>query len=326
MDDYKQSRSGLWLPGEIVQKEIEREVVVTMTTAIATTQGGTAALAQQVLLTPQQVDLMLKDYDTTGMSAEDKMALAMVLVEDMEISQEGFVYRPARWTISKDIKNGVFVDPMGNPMEKVEAVVLYVSMPRAEFNHADDNDKKPLCSSKDGITGTDRNGNVRHCATCPSNKYGTAIDDSGNKTDGKACKESRMIYWMVPGFDLPTYISLPPTSLKAWDTFASARATMKVSNLACAVLFGLNLQQYGGKKKAAVIVPSSGRKMTPLEILQNKQIRDKFIAQWREIQMDRDDYMQVSQAEGTAGNAPQDDAAFTYQPSSAPDPDEPPAF
>ena len=56
------------------------------------------------------------------------------------------------------------------------------------------------------------------CAECPLNQWG-----SGNGR-GKACKDLRRLIVLVEGWSMPAIMTLPPTSVKAFDTYASAQA------------------------------------------------------------------------------------------------------
>lgn len=75
-----------------------------------------------------------------------------------------------------------------------------------------DDDKTPLCSSTDGKTGYGDPGGP--CAACYLNRFG-----SGEDGKSKACKNMRHIYLLQSGDLMPMVLSLPPTSLKAFDRF-----------------------------------------------------------------------------------------------------------
>lgn len=87
--------------------------------------------------------------------------------------------------------------------------------------------KPPDCSSPDGITGYDQEGNPHPCATCIKNQFGTATDDKGNPTKGKACKNIRRVYIIPEGGIFPYLIPLPPGSLENFNDYIR-RLTSKV--------------------------------------------------------------------------------------------------
>lgn len=77
----------------------------------------------------------------------------------------------------------------------------------------------PNCASMDGIRGTDRDtGEVRSCASCPYNAFGTAEDGRG-----KACKNMHRIYIRRDGELFPLLLTLPPTSLKNFANYLAKR-------------------------------------------------------------------------------------------------------
>lgn len=70
----------------------------------------------------------------------------------------------------------------------------------------------PNCTSSDGVSGEGNPGGP--CEACPMNKF-----ESAPVGKGKACKESRSIFFLRSGSLLPTVISTPPTSLKSWKQY-----------------------------------------------------------------------------------------------------------
>lgn len=71
----------------------------------------------------------------------------------------------------------------------------------------------PQCGSEDGVIGMGDPGG--ECAKCPLNEFGT--DPKGGK--GKACKETRNLFFLTPEGRLPYIVVVPPTSLKAFKKF-----------------------------------------------------------------------------------------------------------
>lgn len=81
----------------------------------------------------------------------------------------------------------------------------------------------PDCSSLDGKRGLDvKTGEVRDCAACPFNQFG-----SGKNGVGKACKNGHRIYLLRENEALPILLTLPPTSLKAFKEYLAKRLVMK---------------------------------------------------------------------------------------------------
>lgn len=81
---------------------------------------------------------------------------------------------------------------------------------REKFNGGHD---LPDCTSHDGKTGIDTDtGEVKSCADCPMNAYGS----NGRR---KACKNMHRVYLLRSGNPLPLMLTLPPTSLKNLNTY-----------------------------------------------------------------------------------------------------------
>lgn len=91
----------------------------------------------------------------------------------------------------------------------------------------DGSNNVPDCSSADGKQGLDiKTGEVRDCATCPFNQFGSSSKGNG-KGNGKACKNGHRIYLLRSGEVLPVLISLPPTSLRAFKDYVAKRLVVK---------------------------------------------------------------------------------------------------
>ena len=72
----------------------------------------------------------------------------------------------------------------------------------------------PDCGSMDGHIGIDgETGEVKSCADCPFNKFGSG------KNGAKACKQKRRIYLLREGEQLPIILSLPTGSLSEFSKY-----------------------------------------------------------------------------------------------------------
>ena len=97
----------------------------------------------------------------------------------------------------------------------VVGVVFHHHLCNAYFSEDGEKKSPPLCSSLDGVTGTVReSGEVRSCAECPYNEYGSSA-----KGRGKACKNMIRLYLLTEGIPAPLVISLPPTSIEKWRNY-----------------------------------------------------------------------------------------------------------
>lgn len=106
----------------------------------------------------------------------------------------------------------------------VTGVIIGQSLKRAYWENPLGDDgaqtgQTPDCSSVDGITGRGNNGPAvsptGKCADCPMAEFGSA-----KKGKGQGCKSRRLVFLMTGGDNvLPSIVSLPPTSLKAWRKY-----------------------------------------------------------------------------------------------------------
>ena len=100
-------------------------------------------------------------------------------------------------------------------LKEVDGVIIFTHRMNAywahKFGEADEDgntNKVPDCSSMDGKTGMVREtGEIRDCATCPFNQF-------GSDGAGKACKNMRRLYILRDGKPDVYLLTVPPTSLK----------------------------------------------------------------------------------------------------------------
>lgn len=104
----------------------------------------------------------------------------------------------------------------------------------------------PLCQYL-GLRTADAERGPYACNRCPLAQWGTA---SGR---GQACKSLRRLLIWVDGWTMPAILTLPPTSTKAFDEFASARTSKGKAYFACRVEFSLEQKQNGNGIKFAAV-------------------------------------------------------------------------
>lgn len=81
----------------------------------------------------------------------------------------------------------------------------------------------PDCASTDGlnpyvdnpINPPDKGG----CIACPYNRFGSGIDDQGNKTRGKLCRDVKRIIIWLEGHALPIRMSVSAANIKEFDKY-----------------------------------------------------------------------------------------------------------
>lgn len=157
----------------------------------------------------------------------------------------------------------------------------------------DGNNNQPDCSSFDGKTGIDKCGEVKQCATCPYNQFGSDI--KGGK--GKACKNMQHIYILRSGQFFPTLLVLSPASLAAWKNYVGKKIVVK-GKRPYMVLTKVTLKK---EKNDNGIVYSQAvftkvEDLTPAECAEIKPIAESFKAMTRSTMMQNADIF----TEGTA--------------------------
>lgn len=132
----------------------------------------------------------------------------------------------------------------------------------------------PLCSSADGVTGwlhpepeaeqmkaadaapfthpgivDDAEPSPYRCAACPLSQWGSASD--GGR--GQACKTLRRLVLLLDGFRMPALLTLPPTSVRAWDAYCSGLASRNSAYFAVQTRFELEKVRNGAGVDYAVV-------------------------------------------------------------------------
>lgn len=93
------------------------------------------------------------------------------------------------------------------PEDILEGIIVLTQRRRTYWETADPSGEPPDCFSKDMLTGVGRPGG--QCAVCPLNEWGSAA-----KGEGKACKESRLLFFVRATDIMPCVVIVPPSSLK----------------------------------------------------------------------------------------------------------------
>lgn len=152
---------------------------------------------------------------------------------------------------------------------ELTGVVLFVQPNRIYYKYkpgnrpAGDIDQRggaPDCSSEDGATGYGIQGeNVAvDCATCPLAQWGSATNDKGEATRGKACPPRKSLYVMLPDRILPIVIGLPQTSVTAWDAYAMSLIQVSQMPVGVETKFALKRVERNGQKYSELIVTKDG--------------------------------------------------------------------
>lgn len=90
-------------------------------------------------------------------------------------------------------------------------------------------------------------GKLRACATCPYNRWGSAVGPNGVPTRGKACREKRLILFLRDGDVLPVVVAAPPTSIRAVENWKNLLETKGVPLPLAHVTLRVKREQRGDK-------------------------------------------------------------------------------
>lgn len=172
-------------------------------------------------------------------------AMALMLMEQQE-DDNAYIPVPAKIKIAPGgINQFIFGD---ETVKSFTAVVLISQIIRGYWPQGGGSNIPPLCSSPDGKRGIFADNpdaaqlaaaeaqHTLHPALsfvqkgepapsfdckqfCPLSQWGSG------KGRGKACKEMRRLLVLPEGWTAPALMSLPPTSLRIWDTYCSTLAT-----------------------------------------------------------------------------------------------------
>lgn len=190
--------------------------------------------------------------------------------------------------------------------ELVGVVVAHQSVNAYWAQKFEGENNPPDCSSMDGKVGFAPEGaNVpwagsnRDCATCPFNQWGSATDQQGNKTNGKACKNMKRIYLMQEGEYLPIMITVPPTSVKQWNTYMVNMVSKGKRFYGVVTKIRLQKAKNSGGIEYSQGVFSRAKDLTKEETLAMKKYADSLKPVIQNVVIDATDYS-VEESGGAA--------------------------
>lgn len=181
----------------------------------------TPAAASKKKAAPQTEELAVFDPSRYALANFEESGLA----EALDANLGGDAVSPSDFDVVKVPAGGglqwTTFDELGREVDvpALVGIVVYQHTARTFWKKSieDGESGPPDCFSNDGVTGRGDNGTglgVHECASCPMNQYGTA-----QKGEGKACKETRVLYLLREGELLPTVVRVPPSSLKDYRRF-----------------------------------------------------------------------------------------------------------
>lgn len=145
------------------------------------------------------------------------------LDEDLDENMEGVVPRLPQVGVVHQAQ--LFKMPDGTKVDAIEGII--VDSNRTNGYWATSLSKggvgnPPDCFSFNGIVPHGDDPKAAACAGCPLNQFGSKVEDNGEKGRGKACKNNRRIHILVNGNRIPHRLTIPSSSLRAWDDYMVA--------------------------------------------------------------------------------------------------------
>lgn len=160
------------------------------------------------------------------------------------------------------------------------------------FNHPDEN--VPICSGIGAKHGNRsqiklNNGMTAFgpCAGCYFNQFKT--DLKGGR--GKACKNGRVLVLLLEGSSLPNRLSVPPTSIRNFDSFVTTLIDMKLPMPCVAVTMEIEKQKSGDGNPYSTIKFNTPTKDDILPEEQQREmiaLHDKYMEYTQELVEDDD--------------------------------------
>ncbi len=260
----------------------------------------------------------------TGALTETQAAM---LAEMDREGDAGFDFQPLRLKFPTGGSTAAFTlsdeDLLRVPVEMIVAVSQRTRGYWPTVNGKKVLGKSPLCSSRDGVEGQfDPKSEsvqaalgtyVRHpalgvidpevakgpweCVNCPLAKW----ESAGENERGQACKAMRKLLVVIKGWAMPAVLTLPPTSIKVWDSFASGMRQRGQTYFSRWVTVELE-KHTGGDSDYAVLKIKPSAQLTDPESAEVMAIRAQFGDLVRRMDITSDDYA-TEDAENAAARA-----------------------
>ena len=178
-------------------------------------------------------------------------------------------------------------------MQEITGVIVFTHRLNGYWPGAygSDDNKTPVCSSIDGKNGLNtETGEIRSCATCPLNQYGTATDHKGNQVKAKACKNMRRLYLLMNGDPNIYLLTVPPTSIRDVNKQLAKILTGGIPYTGLAINLKLTqAKNANGVAYSKVVISKSG--LLPQATAEAvKVLRQELKVQYKSMAVTSDDY------------------------------------
>ena len=240
---------------------------------------------------------------------------AAMLAELDREGQAGFDFHPMRLKFPTGGTTSAFTLSDGDMLKvPLEIIVAVAQRTRGYWPLANGKKvlgKPPICASQDGVSGhfdakseqvqVALSAYVRHpalsvvdeaaaagpwdCIGCPLAQWESASD--GSRAQG--CKAMRRLLVIVKGWAMPAVLTLPPTSIKVWDTFASGLRQRGQAYFSRWLTVEFDKANNGSNDYAVLKIKPSAPLSDP-EAAEVMAIRAQFAELVRRMGVDAEDY------------------------------------
>jgi hypothetical protein len=255
-----------------------------MTTTALATPDDPGALAH----VPRNLENMFTAEDWALMSPEDRQQAVEFFREEQRTTTEGLsitfpkIKYPTSGSSFWEIPS---VEGETEAVKSFDGVVVFKQMVRGYWRPGPVSSTPPVCSSVDLIRPTEdsEEKQAATCAICRHSKFGSGLDERGQPTRGQACKQRLQTFLLLDSDgaldDIPTVISLPPTALSLFSSYAVLLHKAKLALVAVATTFGLTDAKNKSGTAYKQLTLKIGRRLTYPEMVRARKISDMFKAQ-----------------------------------------------
>jgi hypothetical protein len=187
-------------------------------------------------------------------------SLAQMLAEEMDGLDLTFdrIKIPAGGGLAYEV-------PSDNPdspdmVKEFKAVILFSHEGRSYFREKYTGATTPPdCASRDGKVGVTHDGEIKTCADCEYNKFGSG------ENKGKACKRKRVLYILRAGEAFPIILTAPTCSVDDFGVYVRRLLSKAIKPSAVVTKFSLKKAQNAGGIAYSQAVFAVDRLLTPEE-------------------------------------------------------------
>ncbi len=209
--------------------------------------------------------------------------MRQIIEEERRQALAGIDYRPPRVSIEPRTQQFSFL-ATGELRKELDVVVVFSHKARGYW---EEGNKVPVCSSLDGKHGTGNPGGA--CIACPLNQFES--DPKGGR--GKACKEMRRLYFVSDEDVLPQLLTLPPTSITAWDEYVAGVVGQQDTPSTIFLRTRLSLEKQEDKARGytwSVLKPAQGEKLPIPQVLKLRELRMQLEIAAAKFGIEAEDY------------------------------------